>query len=137
MGTKQIIILVVILIAVYILNKNVPLLLAVANEKKYLKDNKGLKEAAKNQKASFDLVGYNTLSQKIYEAHGWWNDDEDAVESVFQLLKTELDVSNLIDSFGIKDGKALASFLYDFLSTGEIETYINKPLRGNGVKFQF
>ena len=127
------------IVVIYLIQKYGTKFLLVLDEKAFLDKNQGLEQAAKDkgQKATHSPLEFDSYASKIYNSHGFWNDDEQSVGAVFQTLHNELDVSLLIKAFGIKDGMALAGFLYDFLNSSEIEEYVNAPLRGNGVKVQF
>lgn len=65
--------------------------------------------------------------QKIYDAIGWFNDDEEAIISVFKQLKTQSQASYLADKFAKKYNSDLLTFLrgtgyppYDRLSDYEV-----------------
>jgi Na+-transporting NADH:ubiquinone oxidoreductase subunit NqrC len=141
MNIKFIIIVLICAIILAIILKYAGRVIATVQEKAFLDKNKSLDDAAraKGQTPTHSNVEFEALSAKIQAANKPWYeiDDTYSVESVMQVMRNELDLSLLIKAFGIKDGMALAAYLYDFLSASEIEQYVNKPLRGNGVKFQF
>lgn len=58
--------------------------------------------------------------QTIYESKGWFNDDEDALYSVFRILKSITLVSIVAKSFNIKYNLNMYSYLSTFLNVKEM-----------------
>lgn len=116
-------------------------LIQTAADRDLLEKNKSLDDAArsKGEKPSYTGLEYESMASKIQVANQPWYyaDDVESVRAVFQKMKNTLDISLLIKAFGIRSGMALAAYLYDFLNASELEQYVNQPLRGNGLTFQF
>ena len=87
---------------------------------------------------------YYSMANQLYYAMYGAGTDEDQIKSVMKKMQSDLDVLELINAFGTKTGKYFSSFsgglsewLHDELSTSDLETYVNAPLRSNGVSYQF
>jgi hypothetical protein len=61
------------------------------------------------------------LSDKLWDAKGWYNDDEDAVYAVFREMNYQTSLSSLADYFLSYKGKDLLTWLKDFLSEDELK----------------
>ena len=61
------------------------------------------------------------LSDKLWDAKGWYNDDEDAVYAVFREMNYQTSLSSLADYFLSYKGKDLLTWLQGFLSEGEMK----------------
>ena len=60
------------------------------------------------------------LSQKIWDAKGLFNDDEESLYGVFRQIKTQSQISYLSDVFFQETGKDLYEFLNSFLNSDEL-----------------
>lgn len=61
------------------------------------------------------------LADKLWDAKGWYNDDEDAVYAVFREMNYQTSLSSLADYFLSYKGKDLLTWLKDFLSEDEMK----------------
>ena len=69
------------------------------------------------------------FTETIYEAYGWFNDDEAAIYGIFEQMKTKSQVSWLAMKFQEYYNKSLLEYLKSFLNSEElatIATIINK-----------
>jgi len=85
------------------------------------------KEAYKKnpQCATIDSLTAKQLSDKLFNAKGLLNDDEQAVESVFKNINSRCDVSKIADHFYNAHGKTdLFTYLKSFLNNDELEKYV-------------
>ena len=77
-----------------------------------------------NYKAVTAAAAYN-LAEKIYDATGYFNDDEEAIYSVFRSLTTQSQVPFVADAFRKKYNKDLYFFLKDTLNEDELTNIAN------------
>jgi hypothetical protein len=68
----------------------------------------------------------NTIADQINDSYGYFNDDEDAVYSAFNKLKTKGDLSKLNDIFTNKYQKDILMFLNSFMNTQELQPVVEK-----------
>jgi hypothetical protein len=68
----------------------------------------------------------NILADKINNAAGFFNDDEDAIYAAFNKLKTKGDVSKLNDIFTTKYQKDVLMYLNSFMNTEELQPVVEK-----------
>lgn len=64
------------------------------------------------------------LSEKIYNAHHWYNDNEEEIYSVFRALSSQSQVTSLAYWFKQKYSEDLFYFLKSFLNDKEMATII-------------
>lgn len=89
--------------------------------KKWL-GNKHLKE--------LDPVTAIKLANKLYNARGRFNDDEEIVAEVFKKqLQDKTQVASISKAFYSYKGKDLYQFLRSFLSTSEFKEFVGDPVR--------
>lgn len=67
---------------------------------------------------------YNNLARNIYNAKGYFNDDEDAVYGAFRAMGAKVQVSQLARTFYNTYKKDLQQFLKSFLSGDEFANII-------------
>ena len=85
---------------------------------------------------SFTQDQFHTFAGKLYKAMKGLGTDEDAIYEVFKAMNTRSDVQQLIKTFGVKDGEPLSEWLYDDLSTENIE-HINAILASKSINYKF
>jgi len=102
----------------------------------------------KNQKLTYPITQYKIFADNIFDAFvGSLIDptDEQRIRTVMSKMKNNLDVLKLIEVYGTRDGgitwwtpkmTLIEQIPYD-MNDADIETYVNKPLRANGVTYQF
>jgi hypothetical protein len=97
-------------------------------------------------KYSYMTSQYNTFADKIFSALKGATEDETMIRYVMSNMRNDLDVLALIRAYGFRDASywAWETAKYDlvtainaYLESDEVETYVNAPLRTNGVKYQF
>lgn len=71
-------------------------------------------------KANLTKFPVKELADKLYKAHGTFNDNESAVYSVFSIIKTKLELSYLNMYFAMLYKQPLLNFLQSFLDTEEM-----------------
>lgn len=101
--------------------------LDIFNKQKCLELNKKYPKAKKLSNSEVQA-----LAKKLYDAKGFFNDDEDAVYNVFQSIPYKSYICQLTVAFDSLYGKNLITYL-DFLSgdeKGKIFDYINKMQNG-------
>lgn len=101
--------------------------LDIFNKQKCLELNKQYPNAKKLSNADVQ-----DLAKKLYDAKGFFNDDENAVYSVFQSIPYKSYICQLTVAFDSLYNKSLINYL-DFLSADEkskIFDYINKMKNG-------
>lgn len=101
--------------------------LDIFNKQKCLELNKKYPKAKKLSNSDVQA-----LAKKLHDAKGFFNDDEDAVYSVFQSIPYKSYICQLTVAFDSLYGKNLITYL-DFLSgdeKGKIFDYINKMQNG-------
>jgi hypothetical protein len=95
---------------------------------------------------SFLQSQYNSFADKIFSALKGATEDEDMIMTVMASMRNDLDVLALIKAYGVRDAsfwgweKAnydLITAINAYMSTSEVETYVNAPLRANGITYQF
>jgi hypothetical protein len=64
------------------------------------------------------------LSEKIYNAHHWYNDNEEEVYSVFRALSSQSQVTSLAYWFKQKYNEDLFYYLKSFLSDNEMAVIV-------------
>ena len=72
------------------------------------------------------------MAKTLYQAKGenWWNDDDEmAVGEVFRQLKDKVQVANLSKAFWDNEERDMWNYLNGFLSSSEMERYVNAPIR--------
>jgi len=99
------------------------------------------------QKANYTTYEYKTMADAAFEALRGNTEDEEDLLPIMQKMKSDLDLTLLIKEYGTRDHSAgwnprkvmhtLPSAIAAYYFEDELEDYINKPLRQNGVKFQF
>jgi len=67
----------------------------------------------------------NAYCATIYDAQGWFNDDESAVYGVFHQLSYKTQVSWLAERFYALYGKSLLGYLNEFMNQSELATIAN------------
>lgn len=94
---------------------------------------------------SYTVTQYKVFADTLFDAFSGPGTDEERVKSVFQKMKNDLDVLELIKAYGTRDGGTywyspkmtlIEQIPYD-LTDSDIATYVNLPLRSNGVTYQF
>lgn len=73
------------------------------------------------EKVSLAESEYNNIAQKIEDAHGTFNDDEEATYEAFQRMRTNSDLLKLQEAFGIRDDKDLFTYVRHYLNDSEIQ----------------
>jgi hypothetical protein len=68
----------------------------------------------------------NIIADQINDANGFFNDDEDAIYSAFNKLRTKGDLSKLNDIFTNKYQKDILMFLNSFMNTQELQPVVDK-----------
>ena len=95
------------------------------------------------QTASYSSATYSQLADKIYAAVMYtWGTDEQAIYDVFNLMKNNIDVANLIKAFGKRrlefstQSAELGAHLGNDLDSTEIAK-INSILSSKGITYRF
>lgn len=65
-------------------------------------------------------LGSRAYAKVIYDAHGFFNDDEDKVRGVFRQMRTKSQVSFLADKFYKIYNKGLFDYLKTFLGSSDL-----------------
>lgn len=95
----------------------------------------------KGQKATYLDSQYVIFANSLYEAMNSsafnWGTDEVSVGKIMYKMKNDVDVNKLITAFDRKDGDDLSAWITGDFSAEDKETYVNKPLRANKIKYQF
>lgn len=99
----------------------------------YFRDNK---KAIQKSELTYNEADYTNFANKLYAAMKGVGTDEDAIFSVFQLMQTESDVRQLINTFGTKKGETLQEWLLSDLSMADISK-LNGILAYNGINYRF
>ena len=93
--------------------------------------------------ASYSSATYSQLADKIYAAVMYtWGTDEQAIYDVFNLMKNNIDVANLIKAFGKRrlefstQSAELGAHLGNDLDSTEIAK-INSILSSKGITYRF
>lgn len=86
---------------------------------------------------SYPIAEYKNLANKIYNAMKGAGTDEDAIESVINMIKNQSDWNQVIKDFGIKDGNNLITWMRDDITESSRFAYdlsdIRKVLQLNNV----
>lgn len=99
----------------------------------------------KNQTLTYPITQYKIFADNLFDAFVGIGTNNDRVRGVMSQMKNNLDVLKLIEVYGTRDGGTywwspkmtlIEQIPYDMDAT-DIETYVNKPLRANGVTYQF
>lgn len=67
-----------------------------------------------------------TYAKQIFDAYGWFNDDEDAVYRVFSAMKYKTQLSQLADVFAARYSADLYNYIRDFFNDDEMKIVLNK-----------
>ena len=80
----------------------------------------------KNRKnrVTIDSNQADMLAQQIYDAAGFFNDDEEAVSDVFKNITSKEDLSRLADRFSIRYKKDLHDYLISFNEPDTMNEYV-------------
>jgi hypothetical protein len=105
------------------------------------KDIRDAKQAG--QTASYSAATYSQLADKIYTAVMYtWGTDEQAIYDVFNLMKNNIDVANLIKAFGKRrvefstQDQELGAHLSNDLDSAEIAK-VNSILASKNITYRF
>ena len=99
----------------------------------------------KTQSLSYPISQYQIFAGSLYDAFEGSATNEARIKTVFSQMKNNLDVLKLVEVYGTRDGGAylwtpkmtlIEQIPYD-MTDSEIETYVNQPLRSNGITYQF
>lgn len=116
--------------------------------KEWLKGRDFLKEynnKQKQMKLSYTATQYKVYADSLFDAFVGPGTSLDRIKLVFSAMKNDLDVLELIKSYGTRDGGTywwspkmtlIEQIPYD-MTDAEITSYINMPLKANGVTYQF
>tara|TARA_R100000655_G_scaffold109244_1_gene163238 strand:+ start:6370 stop:6849 length:480 start_codon:yes stop_codon:yes gene_type:complete len=91
---------------------------------------------------TYTPIQYDIYAQGLHTAMEW-ADDEEAIRTINKQLLNNTDVLKVIESYQNLFDSDLATDYNtdldrdDFWNGDEIEKYVNKPLRANGVTIQF
>jgi hypothetical protein len=98
----------------------------------------------KGQKLTYPLGQYVLFADTIYTAlnSDWydpstWGTAETTTAGVMYKMKNDLDVNQLVKTFGKRDGYTLTQWINGDFSQEDKETYINNILRKKGIKYRF
>jgi hypothetical protein len=105
---------------------------------------KDIREAKQaGQTASYSAATYSQLADKIYTAVMYtWGTDEQAIYDVFNLMKNNIDVANLIKAFGKRrlefstQDLELGAHLSNDLDSSEIAK-VNSILASKNITYRF
>lgn len=90
----------------------------------------------KDSDVSLTSAQASTLADKLYSAMRGWGSDEEAVYSVFRLLRSRSDLLLLSRTFGVRGGRTLSEWLSSDLSQKELDK-VNQILATNGITYSF
>lgn len=124
--------------AVYKIGKAIGKKLTLSNA------DKDIREAQKaGETASYSAATYSQLADKIYTAVMYtWGTDEQAIYDVFNLMKNNIDVANLIKAFGKRrlefstQDMELGAHLSNDLDSSEIAK-VNSILASKNITYRF
>jgi hypothetical protein len=101
---------------------------------------KKLSDLEKQFKPTYDSYDYLKFADKLETAMSGAGTDEDAIFSVFYLMKNDLDIFKLVQSFGTRSSYLssgnLDQWINDDLSS-EYLTKLNNVLAKKGIKYRF
>ena len=105
---------------------------------------KDIRDAQKaGETASYSAATYSQLADKIYAAVMYtWGTDEQAIYDVFNLMKNNIDVANLIKAFGKRrvefstQDQELGAHLSNDLDSSEIAK-VNSILASKNITYRF
>ena len=124
--------------AVYKVGKALGKKLTLSNADKDIRD---AKQAG--QTASYSAATYSQLADKVYTAVMYtWGTDEQAIYDVFNLMKNNIDVANLIKAFGKRrvefstQDLELGAHLSNDLDSSEINK-VNSILASKNITYRF
>lgn len=94
----------------------------VMNAEKFMKETNYLNPEFWKNRTFLQLTNneLQDLSTRIYDAWSFWGDDEAAIYSVFESLKSGEQLSQLADSYSKMYGSSLRGKLFDKLDGNEI-----------------
>ena len=87
---------------------------------------------AQGLKLTYPPTQYNTYADTLENSDGTWNDDEEAIYTVFRSMRNDLDVLELEKKYRASHGRSIADFLTDVFYRYEIEE-VNAILAGNSI----
>lgn len=112
----------------------------------YSKTNGGYSTNTSNAEPSQKMKGY---AEKLYDALEGLGTNKTKIKEVFSEIETIEELNSLIDAFawyatkhnplhGFKSSdNKLGEWLYDDMDKADMELYVYKPLKANGITYQF
>lgn len=91
----------------------------------------------KGQKLTYPLSQYTIFADSLYESMEGIGTYKESVASVFYKMRNDLDVLQLVKSFGKRDGYSLSQWITDDFSAEDKAFYINDILARKNIKFRF
>lgn len=68
------------------------------------------------------------LAENIYDAKGFFNDDEELVRASILSAGSIVNMSRVTDAFETQYNRSLQSYLFSFLNNRELQTYVIGPI---------
>lgn len=127
----KLILAVVLLVFVYTFIKRAYAWLQIKNSSFELNQESALFQG-QGQTLSYPPTQYGTFANTLHNAHGYINDDEVAILSVFRRLQNDLDVLELEKKYRANHGATIADFLNSVFNRTEIAD-VNAILASNNI----
>lgn len=91
----------------------------------------------KGQKLTYPLSQYTIFADSLYESMEGVGTYREEVAGVFYKMRNDLDVLQLVKTFGKKDGYSLSQWITGDFSAEDKAFYINDILAKKNIKFRF
>ena len=99
----------------------------------YLKTSNISSESKDQTVKSYDNTWYELKADTIENAVSGLGTDESKIQNVFTKIKTNSDYWALKSAYGQCDGDTLSSALIGDMFQWELDRFVNKPMKSNGV----
>ena len=85
---------------------------------------------------SYPETDYQNYANRLYAAMKGPGTDEDTIFAVFNAMKSESDIRQLVGVFGLQKDKTLSQWLLSELSTKDLQK-VNNILKVKGINYTF
>jgi len=96
--------------------------------------NNEISQFAKNYTQTYPDSNYVLLANKLFTAMYGYGTDEEAIYSVFRLMKNDLDVAKLIKAFGVRKSESSWAMPFNFAGEGDLAEWLAAELDDDEMK---
>lgn len=96
--------------------------------------NNEISQFAKQYTQSYPDSNYVLLANKLFTAMYGYGTDEEAIYSVFRLMKNDLDVAKLIKAFGVRKSESSWAMPFNMAGEGDLAEWLGAELDKDEIK---